>query len=55
VFSHYPDLSFLLALLYIIAYNAKYHMFVKSIKQSNNTLCMDRHVQQVMSVTLFTQ
>lgn len=42
-------------LLYIIVYNGKSPLFVKAIKQSNNIPCMDRHVQKLLSVALFTQ
>lgn len=45
VFTLYAYLSFLLAFLYIIIYNGKSHIFIKDIKQSNDTLSMDRHVQ----------
>lgn len=55
VFMLYAYLSFLLAFLYIIVYKGKTYIFIKAIKQSNNSPCMDRHVQQVLSVVLSTQ
>lgn len=55
VFVLYAHLIFLIAFFYIIVYNGKSYIFIKAIKQTNYTPCVNRHVQKVVSVALFTQ
>lgn len=46
VFVLHAHLIFFIEFLHIIVYNGKYYIFIKAIKQSSYTPCLNRHVQR---------